>query len=43
MMDIFNMLGGMGNAQQQISQQTGATPSNPKAQWRRRFRCCSGP
>ncbi|QFP77363.1 DUF937 domain-containing protein [Deinococcus sp. AJ005] len=26
MMDIFNMLGGMGNAQQQVSQQTGATP-----------------
>ncbi len=31
MMDIFNMLGGMGNAQQQISQQTGATPQQSEA------------
>ncbi|GGL70490.1 hypothetical protein GCM10010840_05740 [Deinococcus aerolatus] len=31
MMDIFNMLGGMGNAQQQISQQTGATPQQSES------------
>lgn len=31
MMDIFNMLGGMGNAQQQVSQQTGATPQQSES------------
>ena len=31
MMDIFNMLGGMGNAQQQISQHTGATPQQSES------------
>ncbi|CAM3881480.1 DUF937 domain-containing protein [Deinococcus frigens] len=31
MMDIFNMLGGMSNAQQQVSQQTGATPQQSES------------
>ncbi|GGM04611.1 DUF937 domain-containing protein [Deinococcus aerophilus] len=31
MMDIFNMLGGLGQAQQQVSQQTGATPQQAES------------
>ncbi|MDV6373792.1 DUF937 domain-containing protein [Deinococcus arenicola] len=31
MMDIFNMIGGMGNAQQQVSQQTGASPQQSES------------
>lgn len=41
MMDIFNMLGGMGQAQQTVGNQLGTTPSRPKRRWKRLCRCCS--